>query len=78
MVLAWRSIMTHSHMTHWIEDAEAREVILQGCRFQVVLPEESQYLHLGSTIAKVSAWWHHNVTRDVLPYHYSPRNSTRH
>jgi hypothetical protein len=60
--------MTHSHMTHWIEDVEARQVILQRCRFQVVLPEESRHLHLGSAIAKVSAWWHH----------YSPRNLTRH
>ena len=59
--------MTQSHMTRWIEDAEARDLFLQGDRLQVVRPEENQYLNLGSTIARVSEWWHHNVTKDLLP-----------
>jgi hypothetical protein len=66
--------MSHSHLTDWIEDRDARE-ICQDVAFAIE-PEQKQYLHLGSTIAKVAAWWHHNITEDVLPVHYEPK--TRH
>ena len=62
--------MSYSHLTRWIEDAEERE-IRQRALFSLG-SSESQYLHLGSTIARISDWWHHNVTRDVLPVHYEP------
>jgi hypothetical protein len=66
--------MTHSNLTDWIEDADAREI----CRDAAFLTgvEQKQYFHLGAVIAKVAEWWNHNVTEDVLPVHYEP--GTRH
>ena len=66
--------MSHSHLTDWIEDRDAREI----CRDVTFAsaPQQKQFLHLGATIAKVATWWHHNITEDVLPVHYEP--TTRH
>jgi hypothetical protein len=60
-----RGTMSHSNLTHWIEDADAREI----CRDATFLTgvEQKQYLHLGAVIAKVSDWWHHSTTETVLP-----------
>jgi hypothetical protein len=47
--------MSHSNLTHWIEDADARAI----CRDAAFLAgvEQKQYLHLGTMIAKVAEWW---------------------
>jgi hypothetical protein len=57
--------MSHSNLTHWIEDAEAREF----CRDAVFLTgvEEKQHLHLGSIITTIAGWWHHSVTMEASP-----------
>jgi hypothetical protein len=68
-------VMSHSKLTHWIEDAEAREF----CRDATLLMgvEEKQHLHLGTMVATISEWWHHNVTKEGLPLqHHEP--GTRH
>jgi hypothetical protein len=53
-----------SHMSHWIEDAEARQI----CRDAAFLThiEQKQYVHLGAIVAKVAELWHHNVMDRVL------------
>jgi hypothetical protein len=56
-----------THMTRWIDEAEAREMVQSAMVDHTVRVTQNQYLHLGSTIAKVSSWWHHNISRDVLP-----------
>jgi hypothetical protein len=63
--------MSHSHLTDWIEDKDEREI----CRDVTFAMEarQTQYFRLGTTIAKVAAWWHHNITEDVLPVHHEPR-----
>jgi hypothetical protein len=60
--------MLHSNLTHWIEDAEAREF----CRDAVLLArvEEKQRLHLGTIAATISEWWHQSATKDMLPVQY--------
>jgi hypothetical protein len=70
--------MSHSRLTSWIEDAEAREVALQGAMLRRV-PEigPSQYFHLGSIIAKVSAWRRHYHARRA-PCIYEPVARTTH
>jgi hypothetical protein len=62
--------MSHSNLTQWIEQAEAREVC-RGAAFLAGV-EENQHLHLGSVIATISEWWRHNVTTEVLPLHFEP------
>jgi len=56
-----------THMTHWIEEAEARNMVRSAMVDHTVGITQSQYFHLGSTIAKVASWWHHNISREVLP-----------
>ena len=63
--------MMHSNLTRWIEDADAREVFLQSASMRepqkVSAPplaerssaSQHQHIHLGQTIKKVFAWWHH-------------------
>ena len=57
-----------NHLSHWIEDADAREI----CRDAAFLTgvEQNHYLHLGAVITKVAEWWHHNIAEEVLPVHY--------
>lgn len=47
--------MSHSSLTHWIEDADAREI----CRDAAFLTnvQQHQHLHLGTVIAKIAGWW---------------------
>jgi hypothetical protein len=58
-----------THMTHWIEEAEARNMVRSAMIDHTVGITERQYLHLGWTIAKVSTWWHHkNHPRRAFTY----------
>jgi hypothetical protein len=57
--------MLHSNLTHWIEDADARE-ICRDAVFQTGI-QQKQYLHLGAVIAKVSEWWHHTSPKTYYP-----------
>jgi hypothetical protein len=62
--------MSQTHLTHWIEDADAREL----CRDAAFLTgvEQKHYLHLGAVITKVAEWWHHNVNDELLPVRCVP------
>lgn len=55
--------MMHSHLTRWIEAADARDVLLEGAmvhQFQENIPR--QHIHLGlTTIKTVASWWHHSA-----------------
>jgi len=66
--------MSHSNLTHWIEEAEAREI----CRDAAFLAgvEQKQYLHLGSIVSKVAEWWHHDIPEKTPSAHYE--SITRH
>jgi hypothetical protein len=66
--------MSQSHMTTWIEDAEARE-IRRDVTFLTGV-EEKQHIHLGTIISKVTEWWNHYSTEDIHPVHDEP--NTRH
>lgn len=53
--------MMHSNLTRWIEDADAREVFLQGGAIhESQRVSQHPYIHLGQTIKKVFARWHHD------------------
>jgi hypothetical protein len=59
--------MIHSNLTRWIEDADAREVFLQSASMRE--PREvsqHQHIHLGQSIKKVFAWWHHESNGHLL------------
>ena len=61
--------MMHSDMTRWIEDADAREVLLQSA----MVPDsqdhtEAQYVHLGPTIKAVVSRWHHSIADHLLSH----------
>ena len=60
-----KTAMSHSNLTHWIEDADAREI----CRDATFLAgvEQEHYLHLRAVITKVADWWHDNVSEELLP-----------
>jgi hypothetical protein len=49
--------MTHSHLTQWIEDADARQ-FRQTASWQLVPTTESHSLHLGEAILKMPARIH--------------------
>ena len=55
--------MSHSNLTRWIEDAEAREFCRDAAFWAGV--EEKQHLHLGEIIATIAEWWHHNVPKEA-------------
>jgi hypothetical protein len=66
--------LSHRNLTHWIEDAEAREF----CRDAVFLMgvEEREHLYPGAIVATVAKWWHHSVTKEMLPVqHHVPDTS---
>lgn len=55
--------MTHSHLTRWIEAADARDVLLEGAmvhQFEENAPR--QRIHLGLTVKTVASWWHHGAS----------------
>ena len=66
--------MSQTHLTNWIEDADARGI----CRDAAFLTgvEQKHYLHLGAVITRVTEWWHHNVSEQLLPVH--SEQSARH
>jgi hypothetical protein len=71
--------MTHSHMTRWIEAADAREVLLEGAMIRQ--SQESaprQHIHLGLTIKTVGSWWHHSVTEHLLLWGQGRASTSRH
>jgi len=45
----------HSHLTQWIEEADARQFCLASSWSRVPAPRESHCLHLGETMLKVPA-----------------------
>ena len=47
--------MTHTHMTRWIEDADARHACEIAMWNQTPAPTESRHLHLSETILKLPA-----------------------
>jgi hypothetical protein len=49
--------MSHSHLTQWIEDADARE-FCQAASWQLVPATESHSLHLGERVLKMPARIH--------------------
>jgi len=57
--------MSHTNMTRWIENAEARK-FHEAAMFDGRGITESHYLHLGETIAKVPSWLSHNLSREAL------------
>jgi hypothetical protein len=70
--------MTHFNLTRWIEDADAREVLLEHAIvhcFQENAPR--QFFHLGPTVRAVASWWHYSVAEHPLAHTQSPA-STRH
>jgi hypothetical protein len=70
--------MMHTHLTRWIEDADAKEALLEGAvihQFEESVPR--QHIHLGSTIKTVASWWHHSVGEHLLARGQGPE-STRH
>jgi hypothetical protein len=58
--------MSHSNLTRWIENAEARQVLETAQVGRGWSVNESHFLHLGEMIAKVPFWHHHPADRDAL------------
>jgi hypothetical protein len=56
--------MTHTNLTRWIEDADARHIV-ESATFDRDIGE-SHYLHLGEAIAKVSSRVRHSISRETL------------
>lgn len=55
-------VMSHSNLTRWIETADARSYT-QGASVE---PNESHYLDLGETIAKMPSWLRLSTSREAL------------
>jgi hypothetical protein len=58
--------MSSSHMTQWIENAEARkfyESVMSDRRMGI---GETQYVHLGNAVAKAISWTRLSISRDSL------------
>jgi len=56
--------MTHSNLTRWIEDADARKCY-ETARFdQGAGVAETHYLELGAKIAKLPSWLWRSVNRE--------------
>jgi hypothetical protein len=60
--------MTHSKLTRWVEDADAREVLLEGAMIHQFQENTRQYIHLGSTIKTIASWCHHSVAEHLLSH----------
>lgn len=70
--------MMHSNLTRWIEDADAREVFLQSASMREPQKvSQHQYIHLGQTIKKVFARWHHDSNGHRL-FGDHEQSATRH
>jgi hypothetical protein len=69
--------MMHSHLTRWIEAADAREALLEGSmihQFHENVPR--QRIHLGWTIKTVASWWHHGVAEHLLAQGQGPESTS--
>jgi len=71
--------MTHSNLTRWIEDADARDALLQAGMVSPLQETASQHhVHLPPVMKMVGSWWHHGVT-SLLPCHdHAPVSANRH
>jgi hypothetical protein len=58
--------MKQSHLTRWIEIAEARHACEGAMVDRVPQLNEGHYLHLGEVIAKVSLRVGHSISRESL------------
>jgi len=63
-----------SHMSHWVEDADARK-IRRGATF-LAADEWDQHLHLSAVATKIAELWHHSVTAKLAFVHHG--SDTRH
>lgn len=71
--------MMHSHLTRWIEAADAREVLLEGGMIhQLEENTPRQQIHLGLTIKTVASWWHHSVAEHLLARGKGPASTNHH
>ncbi len=70
--------MMHSNLTRWIEDADAKEVLLQDVMIYQSQKVQSQYIRLGPAIKAVASWWHHNVAEHLLFHGHGPVSTPRH
>lgn len=62
--------MRHSQLTRWIEDTEARKFHETVIVERKLEPVESQYVHLGQAIVRISTF--------ALAYLSRPLSSVRH
>jgi len=59
--------MMHSNLARWIEDADAREVLLQSAAMsEPQRVNQHQYIHLGRKMKRVFSWWHHDSDEHTL------------
>ena len=52
----------HSNLTRWIEDADARQVLLEGA--EAHHPQgrpQRDHIHLGPSVDAAISWWHHKI-----------------
>jgi hypothetical protein len=56
--------MSHSSLTRWIEDADARR-FSEAARFDHGIAD-THFLHLGNAIANLPSWFRQNVSRESL------------
>ena len=59
--------MLHDHMTRWIEIADERRFFEAAQIDQVQEFGESHFLHLGTTIVKISSWIQRGIHPRSLP-----------
>jgi hypothetical protein len=71
--------MMHSHLTRWIEAADARDALLEGAMIlQLQENTPRQHIHLGLTIKTVASWWHHSVAEHLCARSQGPASTNHH
>ena len=69
--------MTHSNLTRWIEDADARNALLESGMISHFQENTAQHhVHLLPAIKMVSAWWHHNITSHLVFHGHGPLSAS--
>jgi hypothetical protein len=58
--------MSHSYLTQWIEDADARRFAEEVEFERSPTSGETHYLHLGDAIAHLPRWFRREVSREPL------------
>ena len=58
--------MSHSYLTQWIEDADARRFAEEVDFERSPTSAETHYLHLGDAIAHLPRWFRREVSRESL------------